>query len=88
MHLSKLQDARRRIDQRRFGRHADEVRRRQEYEQEYDNSDSALEPIAAGNAADNATDNPEGPLLSPGRSEHSSGPVVSKSPESSPMKEE
>ena len=60
MHLSNLQDARRRIEQRRFDRHK-KVRRRHEYEQEYGNPDSALEPIAAGNAADNDADNPEGP---------------------------
>ena len=57
MHLSNLRDARRCIEQCRFGRHEDEVRRRQEYEQEYGNLDSALEPIADGNAADN----PKGP---------------------------
>ena len=62
MHLSNLRDARRRIDQRRFGRHEDEVRRRQEYEQEYGNPDSALEPIVAGNIADIGPDNLEGPL--------------------------
>ena len=61
MHLSNLRDARRHIEQRRFGRHEEEVRRHQEYEQEYGNPDSALEPIAAGNAADNGADNPEGP---------------------------
>ena len=60
MHLSNLQDARWCIEQRRFGHH-EEVRRRQEYEQEYGNPDSALEPIAADNAADNTVDNPEGP---------------------------
>ena len=61
MHLSNLQDARRRIEQCRFDRHEDEVRRRQEYEQEYDNSDSALKLLADGNAADDGVDNPEGP---------------------------
>ena len=61
MHLSNLWDARRRIEQRCFGRHEDEVRRRQEYEQEYGNPDSALEPIAAGNVADDEADNPDGP---------------------------
>ena len=61
MHLSNLQDARRRIKQRRFGRHEDEVCRRQEYEQEYGNPNSALEPIIDGNAADDGTTNPEGP---------------------------
>ena len=62
MHLSNLRDARRCIEQCRFGRHEDEVRRRQEYEQEYGNSDSALEPIADGNAMDDGVDNPKGPL--------------------------
>ena len=61
MHLSNLQDARWHIKQHRFGRHKDEVRRRQAYEQEYDNPDSALEPIADGNAIDDSADNPEGP---------------------------
>jgi len=61
VHLSNLRDARRCIEQRRFGRHEEEVRRRQEYEQEYDNPNSALEPIAARNAVDNDADNPEGP---------------------------
>ena len=63
MHLSNLRDARRRIDQRRFGRHEDEVRRHQEYEREYGNPDSALEPIIADNTADIGTDNPKGPLV-------------------------
>jgi len=62
VHLGNLRDVQRRIEQRRFGHHEDEVRRRQEYEQEYDNLDSALEPIAAGNAAYNGADNLEGPL--------------------------
>ena len=57
MHLSNLWDARQRIEQRRFGRHEDEVRCRQEYGNLY----SALELITAGNAAYNGTDNPEGP---------------------------
>ena len=61
MHLNNLQDARRRIDKRRFGRHEEEVRRRQEYEQEYGNLDSALKPIDVDNAAANADHNPEGP---------------------------
>ena len=61
MHLSNLRDTRWRIDQRCFGRHEDEVRRRQEYELEYGNPDSALEPIVAGNTADIGADNPEGP---------------------------
>ena len=61
MHLSNLRDARRRIDQRRFECHKDEVRRRQEYEQEYDNPESALEPIVAGNTVDVGPDSPEGP---------------------------
>ena len=43
VHLSNLWDARQRIEQCRFGRHEDEVRRRQEYEQEYGNPDLALE---------------------------------------------
>ena len=59
MHLNNLRDARRRIDERRFGRH-EEVRRRQEYEQEYGNPDSALEPL--NNTIDHGADNPEGPL--------------------------
>ena len=60
MHLNNLRDARRRIDERRFGRH-EEVRCRQEYEQEYGNLDSALEPLNADNAVDDGADNPEGP---------------------------
>ena len=62
MHLSNLRDARRRIEQRCFGRHEDEVRRRQEYEQEYGNPDSALKPIDAGNVAADADHNPKGLL--------------------------
>ena len=61
VHLDNLRDARRRIDQRRFGHHEDEVRRRQEYEHEYDNPDSALELIITGNTADITPDNPKGP---------------------------
>ena len=61
MHLNNLRDARRRIDERRFGRHEEEVRRCQEYEQEYGNPDSALEPIAAGNIVGDGAGNPEGP---------------------------
>ena len=61
MHLNNLRDARRRIDERRFGHHEDEVCRRQEYEEEYGNPDSALEPLNADNAADHDADNPEGP---------------------------
>ena len=61
VHLSNLRDARRRIEQRRFGCHEDEVRHRQDYEREYGDPDLALEPIVAGNAADNGTDKPEGP---------------------------
>ena len=61
VHLSNLRDARRRIEQRRFGRHEDEVRRRQDYEKEYGNLDSALEPIPDHNAIDDDVDNPEGP---------------------------
>ena len=61
VHLSNLRDARWRIEQRRFRCHEDEVRHRQEYEQEYRNLDSALEPIDAGNAAADADHNPEGP---------------------------
>ena len=60
MHLNNLRDARRRIDERRFGRHEEEVRHRQEYEQEYGNPDSALELLNAGNAADDGAANPEG----------------------------
>ena len=88
MHLSNLQDARWCIEQRRFGRHEDEVRRRKEYEQEYGNPDSALEPIADGNTVDDGADNPEGPQLSQGRSEHFGGPMVSRSLGSSPTKEQ
>ena len=58
VHLSNLWDARRCIDQRRFGCHEDEVRRRQEYEQEYGNPDAALEPIVTGNTADVGPDSP------------------------------
>ena len=61
MHLSNLRDARRCIEQRHFGHHEDEVHHRQEYEQEYGNPDSALEPIVDGNAADDSVDNPKGP---------------------------
>ena len=61
MHLSNLRDAQWCIEQRRFSRHEDEVRRRQEYEQEYGNLDSALEPLTGGNAVDNGANNPEGP---------------------------
>ena len=78
MHLNNVRDARRRIDERRFGRH-EEVRHRQEYEQEYGNPDSALEPLNTGNIVDHGVDYPEGPHHSRGHSEHSSGPVGSKS---------
>ena len=61
MHLSNLQDARRRIEQCRFDRHEDEVRRRQEYEQEYGNPYSALETIDADNVAADADHKPKGP---------------------------
>jgi len=61
VHLNNLRDARRRIDERRFGRHEDEVRHRKEYKQEYGNPDSALEPLANGNTADDGADNLEGP---------------------------
>ena len=61
MHLNNLQDARRCINERHFGRHEEEVRRCQEYEQEYGNPNSALEPLNAGNTADDGTTNPEGP---------------------------
>ena len=60
MHLNNLRDARRCIDERRFGYH-EEVRRCQEYEQEYGNPDLTLKPLNAGNAADLGADNPEGP---------------------------
>jgi len=62
VHLSNLQDVRRHIEQRRFGRHEDEVHRRQEYEKEYNNLDLALEPIPDRNTVDDGVDNPEGPL--------------------------
>ena len=61
MHLSNLWDARWRIEQCCFGHHEDEVRCRQEYEREYSNPDSALEPIAADNVADDEAGNLEGP---------------------------
>ena len=61
MHLSNLRDAQWCIEQRRFSRHEDEVRRRQEYEQEYGNLDSTLEMINIGNTVVNADHNPEGP---------------------------
>ena len=61
MHLNNLRDARRRIDECRFGCHEEEVLRRQEYKQEYDKLDSALETLNTGNATDDGTDNPEGP---------------------------
>ena len=41
-----------------MSRHEEEVRRRQEYEQEFGNSDSALQPL---NAMDHDGDDPEGP---------------------------
>ena len=62
MHLNNHQDARRCIDERRFGRHEDKIRCRQEYEQEYGNPDLVVEPLASGNTADDGVDNPEGPL--------------------------
>jgi hypothetical protein len=37
------------------------VRRYQEYEKEYGNSNSALEPIPDHNTTDDGVDNPEGP---------------------------
>ena len=61
MHLNNLRDTRRCIDECHFGHHEEEVRHRQEYKQEYSNSDSALEPLNVGNAADADADNPEGP---------------------------
>ena len=61
MHLNNRRDARWRIDERRFGRHEDEIRRRQEYEQEYSNPDSAVKPLVGGDTADDGADNPEGP---------------------------
>ena len=61
MHLNNLRDARRRIDERCFGRHEEEVCHHQEYEQEFGNPNSALELLYAGNTADHSTDNPEGP---------------------------
>ena len=62
MHLNNLRDAQRCIDERRFGRHEEEIRRHQEYEQEYGNPDLALEPLNVSNAADDGADNPKGPL--------------------------
>ena len=61
MNLNNLQDARRCINERHFGCHEEEVRRRQEYEQEYGNPDSALKPLADGNAVGDGDENPEGP---------------------------
>ena len=61
MHLNNLRDARQCIDEHHFGHHEEEVRRRQEYEQEYGNPDSALEPLNAGNTTDHGTNNPKGP---------------------------
>ena len=61
VHLSNLRDAQRRIEHRHFGHHEDEVCRRQDYEREYGNPDSALEPISDHNAIDYGVDNPEGP---------------------------
>ena len=61
MHFNNIRDARRCIDECRFGRH-EEVRHRQEYEQEYSNPNSALKPLTADNAIDDSTDNPKGPL--------------------------
>ena len=52
MHLNNLRDARQCSDERCFGHHEEEVRRRQEYEQEYENPNSTLD----------GTDNPKGPL--------------------------
>ena len=49
------------IDGCRFSHHEEEVRRRQEYEQEFGNPDSALQPLNVGNAADHDGDNLEGP---------------------------
>ena len=62
MHLSNLQNARRRIEQRRFGRHEDELHRHQEYKQEYKKPDSTLEQIDTSNTAADADHNLEGPL--------------------------
>ena len=61
VHLNNLRDTRRCSDERRFGHHEEEVHRRQDYEQEYGNLDSALKPLNAGNTADDGADNPEGP---------------------------
>ena len=61
MHLNNLRDTRRHIDERCFSRHEDKVRRCQEYKQEFDNSNSALQPLNVGNAADLDDDDPEGP---------------------------
>ena len=61
MHLNNLRDPHRCIDERHFGRHEDEVRHRQEYEQEYGNLDSALEPITSGNTVDDGANNLKGP---------------------------
>ena len=41
-HINNLRDARCHIDGRRFSRHEEEVRRRQEYKQEFDNLDITL----------------------------------------------
>ena len=60
-HINNLRDARRHIDGRRFSRHEEEVHRRQEYEQKFDNPDIALQPLNTDNAADLDGDDPEGP---------------------------
>ena len=44
-----------------FSRHEEEVRRRQEYEQQFGNPDTTLQPLNTGNAADPDGDDPEGP---------------------------
>jgi hypothetical protein len=59
--LNNLRDARRCINEHRFGLHEEEVRCRYEYEQEYGNPDLALELLAINDAADDGTDNPKGP---------------------------
>ena len=61
MRLNILRDAQRHINECCFGHHEDEVCRRQEYEQEYGNPDSALEQIDVGNAVADVDRNPKGP---------------------------
>ena len=58
--MNNLRDARRHINGHCFSRHEEEVRQRQEYEQEFDNPDAALQRLNASNAVDPDGDDPEG----------------------------